>query len=819
MSLPGKLCIGILEEDNPLKAYFRFKPILVDQDGAYVPYAQGEMYPEEGCVRIVPDKNESFHFKSRMRRMGLFCVVDLRAHPDDNDKIRPNKNYRGDGAEQNAYIIYSDVVREPARDMIFDILPACREGVVLPRPNTASVLVAEGEGLGGEKWTWNEISGAEDQVSMHATGETCPVEKLQRFELPGFKGETVRFAILPSGCLPQVIGEPAETVTSEEKTVTSNEETVTQSKKPVTDAPENPPQAPKTAPSGAETVTCDPPAAPATSKSGPAESHAAKAAAALSAPAEERGKGNRTAEKPWIHRDASMLPRPVDPRLSPTQRIMAAQAGLNPRQGRSLKELIDEKWTQSRLNQLGHPVQPLATGEPVISPVEAAVEAVKGAWSQPDLRGTLLEALSGIDEFGASLQECREAVRKSDIEAALNDLEAQRLSLLNEQDKLAAGNAALRQKLKQEICRDAEGDVAEALRRTEAAKARTADFERKAEEARQAARDAQGALDKLTGEALEKRVLELAMNRRILERLDALRGEAAPAAAPLAAQDIAPEALLERIKKRFAAAGVALGDLDAANLTACVLCGKVLTFSGPAGCGKTLWARLLADALGWADAGRLVRFAPGRGSLEADGAIAALGDDAQAPAMILLDDANLAPAPDMLRGLGAQREEPERRLCLTVRDDGCPLPAQVLDAGFMLRLSCPADAPWQPAKAQAAAPVQPVRLAALADRLTGGPVPAAIQQAMDRLRKALSGHGAALSRRALDDSWRYCAAMTALLGKDADPMAVFDRAVAQRLLPALLAVAPTPALAALPGLLRDLPVSRALLEQPVPVRL
>ena len=56
MSLPGKLCIGILEEDNPLKSYFRFKPLLVEADGHYVPYAEAKAYPEEGCIRIVPDK-------------------------------------------------------------------------------------------------------------------------------------------------------------------------------------------------------------------------------------------------------------------------------------------------------------------------------------------------------------------------------------------------------------------------------------------------------------------------------------------------------------------------------------------------------------------------------------------------------------------------------------------------------------------------------------------------------------------------------------------------------------------------------------------
>ena len=105
MSLPGKLCIGILEEDNPLKSYFRLKPLLVEADGKFVAYTQQEDYPKDGCIRIVPDKNESYQFKIRMHKLGLFCVVDLRAHPVDNDKIRPNKNFREDSPEQNAYII------------------------------------------------------------------------------------------------------------------------------------------------------------------------------------------------------------------------------------------------------------------------------------------------------------------------------------------------------------------------------------------------------------------------------------------------------------------------------------------------------------------------------------------------------------------------------------------------------------------------------------------------------------------------------------------------------------------------------------------
>ena len=57
MALPGKLCIGIIEEDNPQKSYFRFKPLLIAEGEKYVPYDEFADYPENGCIRIVPDKN------------------------------------------------------------------------------------------------------------------------------------------------------------------------------------------------------------------------------------------------------------------------------------------------------------------------------------------------------------------------------------------------------------------------------------------------------------------------------------------------------------------------------------------------------------------------------------------------------------------------------------------------------------------------------------------------------------------------------------------------------------------------------------------
>ena len=71
MILPGKLTIGFLQEDNPQKFYFRVRPLII-QDGETFSRAENvrEEYQDDGYIRIVPDKNELSHFKTRMRELG-----------------------------------------------------------------------------------------------------------------------------------------------------------------------------------------------------------------------------------------------------------------------------------------------------------------------------------------------------------------------------------------------------------------------------------------------------------------------------------------------------------------------------------------------------------------------------------------------------------------------------------------------------------------------------------------------------------------------------------------------------------------------------
>lgn len=795
MSLPGKLCIGILEEDNPLKSYFRFKPLLVERDGSYAPYEDGARYGDEGCIRIVPDKNESYHFKSRMRRMGLYCVVDLRAHPDENDKIRPNKNYREGGPEINNCIIYSDVVREPAPDMIFEILRAQPDSLV-PAPHTPSVLL-KGEDVYPERYAWEAAADEEQRVRLTPTGETCAPDSVQVFDLAGFREERVSFAIVPASAMESVVAAPAPRPEPREAAHPAPPEKPALPEKPV---PQEKP-APEERP--AEEIRRVEAPEP---KPEPPRPSAAPA------------KGAKEPEdKPWL--DAT--PAPAEPaqdvRMSMRQRMLAAQTGLNPRRGRSLQELVDEKWQRSRLSQMGNAAADLATGAPVVSPVDSAVRAVREAWAQPRLRDELLAGLGGIEEFGASLQECREAVRQRDIELRLDALEERRLSMLRELDQLNKGGAELRKKLKDEIRRDEAASLADAVQKTEAAREEQRRYEALAEEARAAAQDARQAVDALTGEELERRLRDFALNQHMAERLELLRGEAEELPEEDESEALSLDALTERVVARFHAEGLPIERREALNLVACLGVSPNLILSGPVGSGKTQTARLLAEALGW-EGERFAVVAPGT---PVDEALFDL-DECDGPAMALLDDANTARPGDAPWALTAG-QPPERRTVLTVQDGpaGQPVPAYVLDRGFVVRLAPKADAPWRPGPGRPLPPVSPADLEASFEDLPAKleALPAALEEGMDALRKGLAGVGTTVSRRALDESWRFCAILCEALGEDADPTDILDLAVSQRILPGLLASAPLRALAALPGILSRLPRSLALLDEPLPIEI
>ena len=119
MNFQGKAILVYLEEDNIARAYFRVQPLMT-QDGPLGPMK--EEYPDDGYLRIVPDKNEQHTFKERMRTLMGLCLVDLRLFPLEANKIRTNKNYSPARGETNQYIVYSDAVRGLPDDLIYQVV-------------------------------------------------------------------------------------------------------------------------------------------------------------------------------------------------------------------------------------------------------------------------------------------------------------------------------------------------------------------------------------------------------------------------------------------------------------------------------------------------------------------------------------------------------------------------------------------------------------------------------------------------------------------------------------------------------------------------
>lgn len=126
----GTITLAYVEEDNRQRVIFRVVPLCTREGCVF--HGGAEDFPDEGSLRIVPDKREQSTFKERMRAIGSLCAIQLLSEGKELMKVRQNRNYAPEQGEKNQLAIYSDVICEFTEEGCFE--------VVEPDADTSGVL-------------------------------------------------------------------------------------------------------------------------------------------------------------------------------------------------------------------------------------------------------------------------------------------------------------------------------------------------------------------------------------------------------------------------------------------------------------------------------------------------------------------------------------------------------------------------------------------------------------------------------------------------------------------------------------------------------
>ena len=823
MSLPGKITLCELEEDNPQRSYFRIKPVLTLEDGQAVDATgiQAE-YGDEGGIRIVPDKNDAMRFKSRMRTLGGYCLLDLTAHPGENEKIRPNKNYSQQNGEFNRNIVYSDVIRACGDLEVMQVFRSAESGKGR-QALTAKVLLQDAHGLRGPyipELTPDRViyEFAADQFNEPRDFEQEDIITLRR------GGEEVELYVSAALKNRHKSVVPAASESAEQKAARLEQAYMPL---PVPVANAQPPVQKDSAaanPVAEEALPAKAESAPAPADRQPAMNAPAKPAAP-EARAPESAPDHRPANEPAPRRHTR---NEVAEEEELPERAGAHGAegmlGLNPRRGRSLSEIVDYRWRQSRLEHLGAAVSGGAASSPLTSPVERAKQAISEAWLIPEGRQALIRELAKLENI-ESLLSVNTPVTSGKVksEEELNRLEAEKLELLHDIDKLKSDRIRQRSELMEETRTAHAKEIAELEKREQQLKDECVSRERAAQSARQAQAEAEKLFNREAKLKLDTEFLKFAMFTKAAallkseENIDVDEFTGTPSVCePTGAQ------MISDLRRAFEAGGRELSNDEALNYLACLAIGSVVIFSGPTGCGKSYTAHALAGALGLRQKGawRFVR-------LESDNEDVkkSVGfreqlklNDGLTQRFMLLEDINMKEVPDQSRGLMGFADEARQQgitLMMTCLDDqiGYPLQSRLLDRAFFIRLRLPEGNTWRGAMTIPDADKAPSLESVRRVFLSPGDVPAEIKSRMELLLQRLGEVGVRITPRALSDMYQYCAAVCPLMTED--KLNALDRAVAQRALPHILATARSEALKKLPEILVDLPRSLQLLSEPI----
>ncbi len=562
MNYDRSLLFSYLEEDNIQRAYFRVRPLLTVEGDIRDEAAQ--LWPNEGCLRIVPDRNEQHTFKVRMRTLGPYCVVDLRGLPADAGKIRTNKNFRPEKGEVNQFILYSDTVQALPENTFYQIVDGKAEQFADLAKDAVTPLFF----IRAEDTLYGPVrkdAPAQPDTAKEAAGVL--------FELPCPDG-TTRWMLCMDDA-PVAAPTPAEDV-------------------PVQEA-----AAPSKAEESAETpVKAEDEALPVGEKLNilnKDQSHE-ETLHQLDQPV--------SAGANLLHRKET--PAPVIPvlagtdTLSGTPLVHTPLRVSTPQAKNRTQEIVRNQWSVGKYEP---PAQSLPAGakmRDVVNPVEAACTSLRSAWSVSGARDQLADLMLSLDGARGLLERklCQGStvtIMQRVLRDRLQDLEAERLTALCELDKAHRDVDAY----KQELLAGMAARIAK----------ETAELE--------AARDAA----KSQSDALKAEVNALTLQRdALLDKVAELQTAALPEAAakllaemqmaapvvgvplrmsPAAGQKIDREVLIQRVMDVFATSGAAITRNEAIVLLVLLAVSPRIGVSCPTPAPLGTLVGNLMSALGW----------------------------------------------------------------------------------------------------------------------------------------------------------------------------------------------------------------------------
>lgn len=579
MNLDRCLLFSWIEEDNIQKAYFRVRPLLTFEGDVRAEAEQ--LWPAEGCLRIVPDRNEQHTFKGRMRSLGCYCVVDLRGLPADAGKIRTNKNFRPEKGEANQYILYSDTVKALPENSFYQIVQGTAEdfSAAAQKAVTPCFFIRDGDTLYGPV---RREAPAKPEPAQEAAGTL--------FELPCPDGETRLILCMD-------------------------------------DAPAAKPTAPKPA---QEEAPATPAEEPAEQPAVPAEA-AAEAEPVPTAPAEDaplpigqtlqildQSKGFeetlQTLDKP-VSKDANLLrqqeARPIKPPAAPVQTKSTPLNGtrlVNSPLRASVpqpKNRVQEVVASHMVGYYEPPTQNLPAGtamHSVQNPVETACASLRQAWHATEAHTQLMDCILSLDGFRNKLESrlCGASgttMLQRVLRDRLQDLEAERLTALCELDRarrdLDAYKDELLSALKNRITREAgqlESDRAACEARVDALKNEI--------NALSAQRDALAAkVEELQGDVLPAALAKQLADAQMLAPMAGTPLRLTPAAGETVAQD----ALIDRLVAVCSASGLTLPRNQAIALLVLLALAPRFGVVCPTVAPLATLTQNIAAAFGWTD--------------------------------------------------------------------------------------------------------------------------------------------------------------------------------------------------------------------------